>query len=78
MPQKQARTTVPSSKKSDDALQTFLGDAGVVLFLVIVIALAVRSWRRRSRLTPEQRTAEDQLAETRRLRRAIEQGNRWR
>jgi hypothetical protein len=53
-----------------EALAPFVGGA-------ILIALAVRNIRRRRRMTPDQRNAEDMLTETRRLRRAIERQQKY-
>lgn len=43
----------------------------------VIVMLIVYNIRRRRRMTPEQRMAEDQLRETRRLRRAVERQDRY-
>lgn len=48
-----------------------------VVVSAILVLLVAYGIRRRARMTPEQRMAEDQLNETRRLRRAIERRNRY-
>jgi hypothetical protein len=74
-----ATTEVPSKKApthrtSDSAL------FDVLLFLGIIVLLPFAIWRnrqRRARMTPQERMADDQLQEARRLRRAVERLHRY-
>jgi Tfp pilus assembly protein PilX len=69
-----ASKKAPENKHSDAAL------FDVLFIILLVVLLPFAAWRkaqRRARMTPQERIADDQLQEARRLRRAVERLNRF-
>ncbi len=70
VPSKNAPAPKPSDRESFEAL----------FWVVLIVLVVIGAWankQRRARMTPQERIADDQLQEARRLRRAVERLHRY-